>query len=114
MREQKRILEIQAEHCKSSRLDLYYQWKKGQLTKEGYAAKKEELTKKEAESKRELEILEQQMAVTAFVTEALEEKMGIMAVLDAEGLTKELVDELIERIEVYGEDRIEIKWKFNV
>ncbi len=68
----------------------------------------------EAESKRELEILEQQMAETALVTEALEEKMGIMAVLDAEGLTKELVDELIERIEVYGKDRVEIKWKFNV
>lgn len=114
MKEQKRILEIQAEHCKGSRLDLYYQWKKGQLTKEGYSAKKEELTKKEAESKRELEILEQQMTETALVTEALEEKMGIMAMLDAEGLTKELVDELIERIDVYGEDRVEIKWKFNV
>ena len=36
------------------------------------------------------------------------------ALLDAEGLTKELVDELIERIDVYGEDRVEIKWKFNV
>ena len=113
MKEQKRILEIQAEHCKSSRLDLYYQWKKGQLTKEGYAAKKEELTKKEVESKRELEILKQQMSETVLVTEALEEKMGIAAMLDAEGLTKELVDELIERIEVYGEDRVEIKWKFN-
>ncbi len=53
------------------------------------------------------------MEENALVIEALEEKMGIVA-LDAEGLTKELVDELIERIEVYGEDRVEIKWKFNV
>ncbi len=105
-------MEIQAEHCKASRLDLYYQWKKGQLTKEGYAAKKGELTKKEAESKRKLEILEQQMTGVALMTEALEERMGIAAMLDAEGLTKELVDELIERIEVYGENRVEIKWKF--
>ncbi len=105
MKERKQALKIQAEHCKASRLNLYYQWKKGQLTKEGYAAKKEELTKKETESKRELEILEQQMAETALMTETLEEKMGMVAMLDAEGLTKELVDELIERIEVYGEGR---------
>ncbi len=52
-----------------------------------------------------MEILEQQIAETALMTEALEEKMGMAAMLDAEGLTKELVDELIERIEVYGEGR---------
>lgn len=40
--------------------------------------------------------------------------MGMVAVLDVEELTKDLVDELIERIDVYGEDRVEIRWKFNV
>lgn len=33
MKERKRILEIQAEHCKASRLDLYYQWKEGRIAK---------------------------------------------------------------------------------
>ena len=107
-------MEIQAEHCKSSRLDLYYQWKEGRIVKEEYAIKKDELTKREAESKRELELLDQQMAETVLVQNSLEEKIGMAAMLDAEGLTKELVDELIERIDVYGDDRIEIKWKFNV
>ncbi len=93
MKERRRVLEIQSEHCKNSRLDLYYQWKNGQLTKEEYAAKKKELTKKEVESKRELEILDQKMAEIALMTEALEEKMGMVVMLEAEGLTKDLVDE---------------------
>lgn len=63
MKERKRILEIQADHCKTNQLDLYYQWKKGRIAKEKYAIRK---------------------------------------------------DELIERIDVYGDDRVEIKWKFNV
>lgn len=49
------------------------------------------------------------MAENILVQNSLEEKMGMAALLNAEGLTKELVDELIERIDVYGEDRVEIK-----
>ena len=54
------------------------------------------------------------MAETVLVQNSLEEKMGIVALLDTEGLTKELVDGLIERIDVYGDDRGENKWRFNV
>ena len=107
-------MEIQAEHCKTSRLDLYYQWKEGRIAKEEYTIRKDELTRQEAESRQELELLDQQMAETVLVQNSLEETTGMAALLDAEGLTKELMDELIERIDVYGEDRVEIKWKFNV
>lgn len=85
MKEKKRILEIQAEHCKASRLDLYYQWKEGRIAKEEYAIKKDELTKREAKSKRKLELLDQQMAETVLVQNSLEEKMGMAAMLDVEG-----------------------------
>ena len=54
------------------------------------------------------------MAETVLVQNSLEEKIGMGEMLDAEGLTKDLVDEVIERIDVYGNDRVEIKWKFNV
>ena len=107
-------MEIQAEYCKTSRLDLYYQWKEGRIAKEEYTIRKDELTKQEAESRQELELLDQKMAETVLVQNSLEETMGMAALLDAEGLTKELVDELIERIDVYGEDRVEIKWKFSI
>ena len=114
IKDRRRLLEIQAEHCKANRLDLYYQWKEGQIAKEEYAIKKDELTKQVAECRRELELLDQQMAETVLVQNSLKEKTGMAAMLDAEGLTKDLVDELIERIDVYGDDRVEIKWKFNV
>ena len=114
MKERKRILGIQAEHCKANRLDLYYQWKEGQIAKEEYAIKKDELTKQEAECKKELELLDQQMEETVLVQNSLEEKIGLGEMLDAEGLTKDLVDEVIERIDVYSDDRVEIKWKFNM
>lgn len=64
---EKKILEIQAEHCKTSRLNLYRRWKEGRLSKEEYVAKKNELTKREADSKREPELLDQQMAEIALV-----------------------------------------------
>ena len=114
MKEKKKFLEMQADYCKSNRLDLYRQWKEGRLTKEEYAAKKEELTKREAESKRELELLNQQLSETAIARNLLEDRMGRAAMIEAEGLTKRLVDELIERIDVYGDNRVEIRWKFNV
>lgn len=40
--------------------------------------------------------------------------MGMAAMIEAERLTRELVDKLIEGINVYGNNRVEIKWKFNV
>lgn len=40
MKERKKILEMQAEHCKSSRLDLYYQWKEGRIAKENMQSRK--------------------------------------------------------------------------
>ena len=92
-------LEMQADYCKSERLDLYRQWKEGRLTKEEYAVKKEELTKREAESKRELEILNQQLSETAIARNLLEDRMGRAAMIEAEGLTKRLVDELMAEID---------------
>lgn len=43
--------------------------------------------------------------------EALEQTDGLVVLSEAESLTKELVDKLIERVEVYAEDRVEIRWK---
>lgn len=59
-------------------------------------------------------LLDQQMAEIVLMQNSLEETMGMAALLDAEGLTKELVDELIERIDVYGDDRVEIKRRFSI
>ena len=88
--------------------------KEGRLTKEEYVVKKDGLTKREEESRRELELLNQHLSETAIARNLLEDKMGVAAMIEAEGLTKGLVDKLIERIDVYGDNRVEIRWKFNV
>ena len=38
-------------------------------------------------------------------------KSGLAMFVGVQNLTKELADELIERIEVYDSGRVEIKWK---
>lgn len=50
-------------------------------------------------------------AYSATPQEELEQTDGMAVLSGAESLTKELVDELIERVEVHAEDRVEIRWK---
>lgn len=59
-------------------------------------------------SRRELEFLDKQMVEIVLMQNSLEEKKRMVAMLDAEVLTKDLVDELIERIDVYRDDRGEM------
>ena len=45
------------------------------------------------------------------VQKQMEQKSGLTMLAGVQNLTKELADELIERIEVYDDGRVEIKWK---
>lgn len=110
-REEKRTLEIKLEHCRVSRLALYYQWKEELLTKEEYIVQKDEFTMQEAECQKKLEILNQYLAENLPIQNMAEQKSGLVALAEKQGLTEELVDGLIERIEVYNDERVEIKWK---
>lgn len=111
IKEEMRLLEIRAEHCKVSRLDSYHLWKEGKITKEEYIRKKDELNSTEMGYQEDLRRSAQCLEETASRAEAAEPPVD-MAVFSREGgLTQELVAELVERIEVYDHDRIEIKWK---
>ena len=105
------LLEIQAEHCTVTRMDAYYQWKEGKFTKEEYIKKKEELSAREKEYKKELQRLAQCLEEAVSVGEGIGASMGMERFSRECGLTQELVDELVERIEVFADDRIEMKWK---
>lgn len=111
-KEKKRMWEIKVEHCQVSRLELYHQWKEGEITKEEYIRKKEQLHVHEAECQKELERIDQYLE-EMLVCQEIPEQKGGMALLAAEAgsLTKELADLLIERVEVYNGGRVEIKWK---
>ena len=110
-KEKKQILETKIENCRLCRIELYDQWKEEVLSREEYIRKKEEASAREAGYRGELEQLNQVIQNLVSEQEALEQTDGMAVLLGTESLTKELVDELIERVEVYAEDRVEIKWK---
>ncbi|MCI8286476.1 MAG: recombinase family protein [Lachnospiraceae bacterium] len=110
-KEKKQMLETKIEHCRLCRLELYDQWKEGMISKEEYIRKKEEVNGKETGYRNESEQLEQYLKNLASGQETLEQTDSLAVLSGAECLTKELVDGLIERVEVYAEDRVEIRWK---
>lgn len=111
IRQEKRFIEIKVEHCRSNRLELYHQWKEGGITKEEYIIEKNKSSAKEVEYEKKLAQLNQRLSDTVSIQEHLEQKNKLAAFTGVQCLTKELADELIELIEVYHNDKIEIKWK---
>lgn len=110
-KEEKRLTEIQIENCRVNRLELYHRWKEGMLTKEAYIKKKEELHQRGAEQQKRLERLEAYLEDAVSAAGDSEQTKSLSMLMKAENLSQELVDELIEKIEVYSDYRIEIKWK---
>lgn len=113
VKEEKRILEMKAEHCKNNRLMMYRQWKEQRITKEEYISKRDTFSKQEAEYQTRIQSLNERMEqlTCGYTGDVLES--GFQKYDEAETLTKELVDALIKRIDVYDEDRVEITWKFS-
>ena len=97
--------------CALPILELYHQWKEGKITKEEYITRKRESSSDEAEYQKELEQLSQRLSDILSLQKQIEQKSGLAMFVGVENFTKELADELIERIEVYDNGRVEIKWK---
>lgn len=111
VKDKKRHLEMKLEHCKSCRMILYRQWKETQITKEEYFLKRDEHTQKQIELENELKNLDKEISYMA-LDQSNSDLNGIMQNETVHTLTKDLADKLIDRIEVYAADRIEITWKF--
>lgn len=114
LKEQIRFLEIQADYCKTSRLELYYQWKKGTLEKSEYFLKKDGLTRKEAGYHEELDAEKEKLENLSRAKQINDLDITSTLFTEKIELTKELVDELMERVEVYSDNRVEILWKFKL
>ena len=103
---------MKAGYCKTCRLNLYHQWKEGNLKKEEYFMQKEALSEQESECRQKLNLLDKKLSDASFA------KSDSIPELSGEDfsenliLTKSLADTLIERIDVYEADRIEVTWKF--
>ena len=110
-REEKRVLEMKIEHCKTSRLNLYRQWKEQQITKDEYIRKRDEYSKQEEDHKARVQQLDERLDR---LIEEQEKKPAcdLQGYSGVQSLTKELADKLIETIDVYDENRVEVTWKF--
>ena len=96
-----------------SKDEVYQEYVSGRITPEEYRARADELN-------RQTELLSGQLherQEKLFVLEEEQEKLKadmkqIIRYSHMEGLTQELVDTFIEKIYVYKDKRVEIKWKF--
>lgn len=111
VREEKRVLEMKMEHCKTSRLNLYRQWKEQLITKDDYIRKRDEYTEQEERHQARMRKLDEQLE-KLMAEQEKKPAYDLQIYSGIQSLTKELADELIERIDVYDVDRVEVTWKF--
>lgn len=111
VRDEKRVLEMKMEHCKTSRLNLYRQWKEQQITKDEYIRKRDEYTEQEERHQAGMQKLNEQLE-ELMVEQEKKPAYDLQIYSGIQSLTKEMADELIERIDVYDGDRVEVTWKF--
>lgn len=109
MEEEKRLIEMRLERCKTNRLLLYQQWKEREITEGEYREKKEEIEKQEKKYLKKKKVLKSNMK--QIDGEEAEDSGDNYWQNDKResGLTKEMVEQLIMQIDGYGADRVEIK-----
>lgn len=106
-----RQLEMKSGNYKVSRMELYKQWKEGRISKEEYLVKKGGYIQKEHESEMELKELNKKIEDILLKRKHFRDKVDSGLSVPVTELTRKLVDSLIERVVVYGSERIEIEWK---
>jgi site-specific DNA recombinase len=114
MKEERRMLQLHVERCKSEKLLSYKQYKDGG-TIEKYREKQNKLDQEQKQYARQLEKLETTMEELS--KDKTSDASEIAVLRDSEQileLNRELVQELIDHIEVFDYNRLEIYWKFNV
>lgn len=101
------------ERCIYQKMDLYRQMKQGILTKERFLEEKEGYALQVKSLKKEIE--EQQQAIEALERSIhLEDRWlnAFLAFRDAKELTRDMAVELLEKVQVYGDERVHIRFKF--
>ena len=103
---------MKMEHCKTSRLNLYRQWKEQRITKDEYIRKRDEYEEQEERYQVRMQKVDERLGQLASEQEEKKPDCDLQVYSGIQTLTKEMADELIERIDVYDGDRAEITWKF--
>lgn len=113
IKDQIAVLQREQKQMDVSKDEVYQEYVSGRITSEEYRARADELARQMGLLSGQLRERQEKL----FVLEEEQEKFDtdmkqIIRYSHMEELTQELVDTFIERIYVYKDKRVEIKWKF--
>lgn len=111
-----RALKKNLDRLQGAKMRYYEDYASGRLTKEGFAARKNEIAIQEDDTKLKLQVAENQLAQLQerlrASTNQLVESERVAAYQEVAELTPELVKSLIRQITVHPDGRIAISWNF--
>lgn len=112
LKEEKRLLGMRLERYRSDKLCAYSEYKSGAQTKDEFLLNQQKIDALLKKYTKNQQMVEQKME--ALMTEHLEksESSIVEHYSCTTELTRLLVEELIDRIDIYASDRVEIKWKY--
>ena len=107
----KKRLEAEKQKIQVSKMQLYERHKQDEIDKEAYLSKKEDLSKKLKNTEQEIAIITDKIKENTSSGHNLNVDKLREAVTKGE-LVLDWINEVIDRIYVYGKDKVEIIWKF--
>jgi site-specific recombinase len=109
--DRKKRLEAEKQKIQVSKMQLYERHKQDEIDKEAYLSKKEDLSKKLKNTEQEIAIITDKIKENTSSGHNLNVDKLREAVTKGE-LVLDWINEVIDRIYVYGKDKVEIIWKF--
>ena len=113
LKKQETMLQQKLEHLPVEKMSLYEQFRAGAVTKEGFIREKELLSEQELETKQRIADISAQIETLETKAKTCEEIMDFTEKYEKlEGLTEEFMNEMMEKITVYEDNRVEIVWRY--
>ena len=113
LKKQEIVLQQKREHLPVEKMNLYERFRAGAVTKEGFVREKELLSVQELETKQQIEDISAQIDALESKAKTCEDIMGFTERHEKrEGFKEEFMEEMVEKITVYEDNRIEIVWRY--
>lgn len=110
LKEKKKALEMKIERCRNEKFFSYEKYKEGKQTREAFSNDQEMLGKMLKENALKLKKVEGQIETLNVDTADAMKSDTLMQDMDITTLARALVIEFVDKIDIYGSDRVEIKW----
>lgn len=113
LKDEKRILGMKIERYKNDKLHAYSEYKRGGQSKDEFLLKQEKMNTLIRKYIKSQQTVDEKMEL--LITEYSEKGQSSLVERYSciSELTRPLVEELIDRIDIYASNRVEIKWKYH-